>query len=100
MPTVRLALPAVVAALALAAPASAAQFYVDDNGAGPPTPGCQDQGHPCSTINAALTASRALAGTGDTHQRGRRDLRRGRRRRPARRQRPDDRRHGHRASAR
>ncbi|MCW2992378.1 MAG: lieA [Solirubrobacterales bacterium] len=55
-------------ALGAAAPASAAatQFYVDDNGAAPPTPGCQDAGHPCTTIAAALTASRAVAGTGDT----------------------------------
>ncbi|MFL5844459.1 MAG: PKD domain-containing protein [Solirubrobacteraceae bacterium] len=53
-------------ALALAAPASAAQFYADDNGALPVTAGCQDSTHPCATIAAALTASRALAGIGDT----------------------------------
>src|SRR5947209_2166778 len=66
MTSVRLLLLAALATLGVAGPASAASFYVDDNGAGPPTPGCQDAGHPCATINAALTASRALAGTGDT----------------------------------
>lgn len=66
MITVRTTLIAFISALALATPASGAQFYVDDNGPGPATPGCQDSGHPCSTINAALSASRAAAGTGDT----------------------------------
>jgi hypothetical protein len=61
MLTVRTSLLLVI--LALAAPAQAAQLYVDDNGAGPPTPGCTSQSFPCSTIAAALTASRANATT-------------------------------------
>lgn len=63
----RAALLAPLLALTFAAPASAAatQFYVDDNGP-MAVAGCQDSTHPCATIAAALTASRALAGTGDT----------------------------------
>jgi len=67
MPYVRTMLLAAAAALALPATASAADFYVDDNGPGPPTPSCQDAGHPCSTIAAALAKSRALAGTDTIH---------------------------------
>jgi hypothetical protein len=65
MPPHRPILLALLVFAALAAPAGAAQFYVDDSSPAP-VAGCQDQAHPCTTINAALTASRALAGTGDT----------------------------------